>query len=182
MTKSLFRQLTIIIWAIQIFVLMNCGSNKQPSVQLERQYSTTQRYLFKLLADYKADYLAATNKSDRENIQAEYQEKMQRFLVDSLERYIDSITVIVDTVIREGWLVTTQFHTGDIEFKYGMRFQDSMPPSFATLYKFMTDLSPGKEVTVDFIHLGGGELNYPDDKIKRTMRIFAYPEPIKTSK
>jgi hypothetical protein len=137
--------------------------------------------LFKLLDDYKEAYFAATRTEDRENIQTKYQDKMKGFLVDSLGRYIDSMTVIVDTVVQEGWLVTTILHSKDIEFKYGMKFQDRMPPSSDSLYKFMVNLSPGKEVTVDFVHLGGGELNYPDDKSKKTMRIFAYPQPTKVT-
>lgn len=104
---------------------------------------------------------------------------MEHFLVDSLGRYIDSMTVVVDTVIKQGLLVTTQFHTRDIEFKYGMKFQENMPASADSLYKFMLSLSSGKEVTVDFVHLGGGGLNFPDDKTQRTMKIFAYPSPLK---
>ena len=48
--------------------------------------------------------------------------------------------------------------------------------------RFMKDFIPGQQVTVGFVHLGGGELNYPNDTSKRTMRIFAYPVPIKSSK
>lgn len=104
---------------------------------------------------------------------------MENFLTDSLGRYIDSMTVIVDAVIQEDWLVTTRFHSGDIAFQYGMKFQDSMAPALDSLYRVMIGFSPGKEITVDLVHVGGAELNYPDDKSKRTMRIFAYPTPLK---
>lgn len=63
-----------------------------------------------------------------------------------------------------------------------MKFMKNMPPSADSLYKFMISLSPGQQVTANFIQLGGGELNYPDDNNKRTIRIFAYPEPMKTTK
>ena len=182
MTTRLLRPIKIISWLTLLWVFIGCNDNAKKTSRDEQKYSSTQKYLFQLLDDYKADYFATTQSEDRENIQAKYQDKMKHFLVDSLGRYIDSMTVIVDTVIQEGWLVTTQFHTRDIEFKYGMRFKDSMPPSADSLYKFMINLSPRQQVTVDFIHLGGGELNYPDDKSKRTMRIFAYPEPIKNRK
>ena len=182
LTKSLSRRLKFIFWLTQVFVLLSCSDKGTPNSQVSQHYSSTQTYLLKLIEEYKADYFLVNKPSDREAIQVKYQNKMEHLLVDSLGRYIDSMTVIVDTVVHDGWLVTTQFHTGDIEFKYGMKFQVSMPPSADSLYQFMTNLSPGKQVTVDFIHLGGGELNYPDDKSKRTMRIFAYPQPIKASK
>jgi hypothetical protein len=162
-----------------IGILTACSDNPNKTVKTETKYSITQTYLFQLLDDYKAEYFAATETADRGKLQSKYQDKMEHFLVDSLGRYIDSMTVVVDTVIKQGWLVTTQFHARDIEFKYGMKFQEDMPPSADSLYKFMLSLSPGKEVTVDFIHLGGGGLNFPDDKSQKTMKIFAYPSPLK---
>jgi hypothetical protein len=167
---------------ILIGIFIGCTNNTKQKTKEEPQYSSTQKYLFQLLNNYKAEYFAAKSIKEKGNIQAKYQDKMKHFLVDSLERYIDSMAVIVDTVIQEGWLVTTQFHANDIEFKYGMKFQDSMPPSADSLYRFMLSLSTRQQVTVNFIHLGGGELNFPEDKSKRTMRIFAYPEPLKADK
>jgi hypothetical protein len=169
-------------FSVLLFLTFGCGEKDKNVLKAEQHFSNTQKYLFRLLDEYKTDYYATTQIADRKNIQVKYQDRMEHFLVDSLRRYIDSMTVIVDTVIQEGWLVTTQFHTKDIEFKYGMKFKDSMSASFDSLHKFMINLSPGQQVTVNFIHLGGGELNYPDDKSKRTMRIFAYPEPIKTER
>jgi hypothetical protein len=160
-------------------MLPACSDNPKKTAKAETKYSNTQTYLFQLLDDYNSEYFAATKTAEREKLQSKYQDKMEHFLVDSLGRYIDSMTVIVDTVIKQGWLVTTQFHARDIEFKYGMKFQENMQPSADSLFKFMLGLSPGKEVTVDFIHLGGGGLNIPDDKSQKTMRIFAYPSPLK---
>ncbi len=158
-----------------IFVLVSCNDSPK---EINHKYSNTQTYLFNLLEDYKKDYYAENHLEKREKLQDIYQEKMHYFLADSLGLYIDSMTVIVDTVIQEGWLVTTQFHSKDIELKYGMRFQENMPDRVDSLYKFMINLSPGKEVTVNFTQLGGGELNFPDEKSKKTMRIFAYPSPL----
>lgn len=144
----------------------------------EAQYSSNQRFLFNLLDDYKKNYSTANGPDEQERIRAIFQDRMKQFLVDSLGRYIDSMSVTVDSVVQKGWLVTAQFHTRDIEFKYGMKFQDSMPPSGDSMYKFMTGFEPGQQVTVGFVHLGGGELNYPDNPTKRTMRIFAYSVPL----
>lgn len=159
-----------------------CGNTPKKITEGEQQYSSNQRYLFHLIDDYEKNYLAATEANARENIRTIFQDKMRQFLVDSLGRYIDSMTVIVDSVVQKNYVVTTQFHSEKIEFKYSMRFQDSMRPSEKSTYNFMTDLSPGQQVTIGFVHLGSGELNYPDDGSKRTMRIFAYPVPLGTKK
>ncbi len=98
-------------------MFIGCSDNPKKTSKDDQKYSSTQKYLFQLLDDYKADYFASTQTEEREKIQIKYQDKMERFLVDSLGRHIDSMTVIVDSVIEQNWLVTTQFHTRDIEFK-----------------------------------------------------------------
>jgi hypothetical protein len=164
------------------WVLTGCSDTSKKICKVEQQYSSIQNYLFQLLDDYEKNYYAAKEGNERENIRAMFQDRMKQFLVDSLGRYIDSMTVIVDSVVQKDWLVTTQFHSRNIEFKYGMRFHQSMTPAEDSIYKFMKGFIPGQEVTVDFVHLGGGELIYPDDMTKETMRIFAYPVPLKTAR
>jgi hypothetical protein len=137
---------------------------------------------FGYLTTIKRIILPHRKANERENIRAIFQDRMKQFLVDSLGRYIDSMTVTVDSVVEKNWLVITQFHSKDIEFKYGMMFQDSMLPAGDSMYKFMRGFTPGQQVTVGFVHIGSGELNYPDDVGKRTMRIFAYPVPLKINK
>ncbi|WP_276500348.1 hypothetical protein [Terrimonas pollutisoli] len=161
--------------------LTGCSDTPKKVTKDEQQYSSNQRYLFQLLDDYERNYRAAKETNEREKIRAIFQDRMKQFLVDSLGRYIDSMTVIVDSVVQKDWVVTTQFHSRNIEFTYGMKFQDSMPPSGDSMYQFMKGFTPGQQVNVGFVHLGGGELNYPDDKSRRTMRIFAYPVPLKTA-
>jgi hypothetical protein len=168
-------QLSYLIRSLIISIaFLSCGNEHQQ----DTQYSSTQKYLLQLIASYKADYSKAASSTDKDAIRDKYLEKMRHFLVDSLGRRIDSMTVTVDSVIKKDWLVTTQFHTEDIEFKYGMQFKDSMPPFFDSLFHFMINLSPGSQVMVTFNHLGSGELNSPDDKSKKILRIHAYPEPI----
>ena len=183
MNIALLQRLSFICFVTPIFWVFTGCSNRQTTIAEEKhQYSSNQRYLFRLLDDYKKNYFAAQEGNERENIRAIFQERMMQFLVDSLGRYIDSMTVTVDSVVEKNWLVITQFHSKDIEFKYGMMFQDSMLPSGDSMYKFMRGFNPGQQVTVGFVHIGGGELNYPDDVGKRTMRIFAYPVPLKINK
>jgi hypothetical protein len=183
MNTAFLQRHWFIYYAVLLFwALMGCSDSPRRVANEQQQYSSTQKYLFQLIDDYKKNYYDANNANERENIQAIFQDRMKQFLVDSLGRYIDSMTVTVDTVSEKDWLVMTQFHSRDIEFKYGMKFQDSMPPSGDSMYQFMKGFTPGQQVTVGFVHLGGGELNYPDDTSKRTMRIFAYPVPLKAAK
>lgn len=173
-----------LIWSMMFLflVLAACNYPEKKVDQSAPPYSSNQRYLFKLLDDYKKQYYTSKNEWEKQMVQFGYQDKMKRFLVDSLRRYIDSMTVLVDTVIDNKLLVTTQFHTRDIEFKYSMQFQQDMPPSGDSMYHFTKGFIPGQQVRVGFVHLGGGELNYLGDKSKRIMRIFAYPVPISSSK
>ena len=159
-------------------MLFACDNTNKHAKIDEPKYSETQKYLFKLLDDYKSNYSSQKQPELQNETQNKYLRKLKHFLVDSLGRYIDSMTVTVDTVLQDGWMVTTKFHTRDIEFKYGMVFKDSMDSKTDSLYKFMRNLKPKQEVTVNFIHLGSGELNKPDDKSVSTIRIFAYPSPL----
>jgi hypothetical protein len=125
--------------------MISCNDSSQSKLVIEKKYSITQTHLFQLPDKYKTDYFAGESPKAKNEIQAKYLETPEHFLVDSLGRQIDSMTVIVDTVIQEGWLVTTQFHQREIEFKYGMSFKDSMDSKNDSRYKFMKSLKPKKE-------------------------------------
>ena len=158
--------------------LFNCKAKQKQITNIPKKYSRSQEYLFNLLDNYTSEYFYATRQDQKENIQSIYKGKLEHFLMDSLGGAIDSINVTVDTVIQKGWLVSTQFHTRDIEFKYGMGFKDKMEPRIDSVYKWMRSLKPKTDLTVNFITLGDGELNFPDDNSRRTIRIFAWPEPL----
>jgi hypothetical protein len=181
-TRLLQRHNFIFLLSLLFGLLTSCIDTPRTVSKDQQQYSSNQRYLFQLLDDYQKKYYAANEVNVSENVRAIFQDGMKRFLVDSLGRYIDGMTVIVNSVVQKDWLVTTQFHSRNIEFKYGMRFHQSMTPAEDSIYNFMKGFIPGQEVTVAFVHLGGGELNYPDDMTKRTMRIFAYPVPLQIAK
>lgn len=167
-----------ILFLILLFIVFACDQPSKHAKIDELKFSATQKYLLKLLDDYKSDYSSQQQPELQNEIQNKYLRKLEHFLADSLGRYIDSLIVTVDTVLQEGMIVTTKFHTRDIEFKYGMVFKDSMDSKTDSLYKFMINLKPKQEVTVNFIHLGSIELNKPGDKSVRTIRIFAYPSPL----
>lgn len=173
-----YRPFRLLLLLLTLSTYSSCDNNKNQPLDDVKHYSTTQQYLLQLLKDYTSEYATAKLDKEKEEIQNKHSKLFQSYLIDSLGRFIDSMTVTVDTVIQQGWLVTTQFHTSGIEFKYGMVFKDSMDSRNDSLYQFMRSLKPKEEVTVNFIQLGGGELNSPEDKRTRAIRIFAYPQPL----
>jgi len=156
----------------------SCSDKSKRETESKIIYSKNQQYIFELLDNYKTDYFATKRQEIKDTIQSKYLEKLRYFLVDSLGRYLDSMNVTVDTIIQEGWLVTTQFHSRDIEFKYGMKFKDSMDSRDDSLYQWMRSLKPKSNLTLSFVLLGSGQLNYPDDSPKMLAKIFALPEPL----
>lgn len=164
-----------------VTTIFSCADKSKKEAVSEIVYSKNQQYLFDLIDNYKTEYFATQRQDLKEIIQHKYLEKLRYFLVDSLGRYIDSINVTVDTVIQEGWLVTTQFHSRDIEFKYGMEFKDNMDSRNDSLYQWMRSLKPKSNLTVNFILLGSGQLNYPDDSTRSLVKIFALAEPLNDS-
>ncbi|HEY5465231.1 MAG TPA: hypothetical protein VIJ95_18360 [Hanamia sp.] len=141
-------------------------------------YSKNQQYLFNLLDSYKSEYFATQRQDLRDAVREKYFEKLRYFLIDSLGRQLDSMNVTVDTVIQKGWLVTTQFHSRDIEFKYDLEFKDSMDSKANSIYEWMRNLKPKSNYTLNFILLGSGELNDLEDTSKSMLKMMALPEPL----
>jgi hypothetical protein len=162
-----------------VTAIFSCADKSKKETVSEIIYSKNQQYLFELIDNYKTEYFATERQDLKDTIQRKYLEKLRYFLVDSLGRYIDSMNVTVDTVIQEGWLVTTQFHSRDIEFKYGMKFKDNMDSGNDSLYQWMRSLKPKSNLTVNFALLGSGQLNYPDDSTRSLVKIFALAEPLR---
>jgi hypothetical protein len=149
-----------------------CNNNRQ---SLINHVSKTQTRLFEILDSYEKDYANALNSDSKEAVRYGYSKILRTYLVDSLHRQIDSINVTVDSVLVDGLKVTNQFHTRSIEFKFALKFFDSLSPSMDALYNLMRNFKPGTEVTVNFDNIGGEEINAPGDKNLRTIRIFALP-------
>ena len=171
----------LLIFLFSSFVTTICSCLDKSKIKTESKiiYSKNQKYLFDLVDNYKTEYFATKGQDFKDTIRSYYLQKLRYFLVDSLGRYIDSMNVTVDTVIQEGWLVTTQFHSGDIEFKYGMKFKDSMDSRNDSLYQWMRSLKPKSNLTLNFVLLGSGQLNSPDDSSIKLIKIFALPEPLR---
>lgn len=181
MNSNIYNRTSFIHFLLQaIFccLLLSRKDNPNKKTIIDIQYSRTQQYLFKILENYQAEYNSDSSSETLDKLREKYSKNLEYFLVDSLGRYIDSMKVMVDTVIQDGWMVTTKFHTKEIEFKYGMMFKDSMDSKNDSLFRFMKGLKTHEEVLVNFVLLGSGELNTPNDKSIKTIRIFAYPVPL----
>ena len=180
MKFAIKNNLILLLFLSFVTTIYSCSDKSKKETESKIIYSKNQQYLFDLLDKYKTDYFATKRQDLKDSIRSKYSEKLRYFLVDSLERYLDSMNVTVDTVIQEGWLVTTQFHSHDIEFKYGMKFKDSMDSRNDSLYQWMRSLKPKSNLKLSFALLGSGQLNYPDDSTKSIVKIFALPEPLIT--
>ncbi len=169
---------SLLLFLVFIITVISCKDSPNEIKETEKAFSKNQQYIFDLIDNYRSEYFAAKQQDHKDTVQSKYLEKLRYFIVDSLGGYIDSINVTVDTVIQEGWLVTTQFHSRDMEFKYGMKFKDSMDSTNDSLYQWMRSLKPKSNLTLNFVQLGSGQLNYPDDSNSRVIKIFAFPVPL----
>ncbi len=169
---------TLVLFSSLILPLCGCKDSSNEIPKTKKNYSRTQQYLFNFLDNYKSEYFTAKKQDLKDTIQSIYFQKLHYFLSDSLGDYIDSINVTVDSVIHKGLLVTTQFHTREIQFKYGIRFLNNMNSKQDSVYHWMLNLKPESNLTVNFILLGNTELYSPADSTEPTIKIFAFPEPL----
>ncbi len=171
----------LILFLISAFILIffSCKDKSNQKTKNKKIYSKNQQYLFDLLDDYKSEYFATQRQDLRDTIQNKYSQKLWYFLDDSLGRYLDSINVSVDTVIQKGWLVTTQFHSRDIEFKFRLEFKDSMDSIRNSYYQWMRNLKPKSQLTLNFVLIGSGELYNPDDSPESLLKLFGPPDTSK---
>jgi len=159
-------------------IIPGCRKKSKVVLHSSSKYSRNQRYLFKFLDDYNSEYFSAKTRTQKDTLQELYSKRIADFLFDTLGAQIDSMNVTVDTVIQQGWMVTTQFHSREIEFKYGMTFKDSMEPRIDSFYQWMRSLKPQSQLIARFMFLGDLQLYHPFEYAGRTLRIFAYPEPL----
>lgn len=165
-------QFRLVLFFAILLLINSCISNE---LNLTHKYSKTQQDLFHLVDNYKLEYNAAKSSVDKDLVQNKYLLAFKNLLDDSLGNRIDSMIVTVDTIIEKDWLLTTQFHSKEIEFKYSMKFNDSMDSANSALYNSIKNLKSENEVLLNFIKLGGIELNKPDEITGKIVRIFAFP-------
>ncbi|HET7115699.1 MAG TPA: hypothetical protein VFI29_04380 [Hanamia sp.] len=177
--KNFVSTLIILIAIIIIYLFQGC--NRKHDVANSIRYSRTQQRLYDLIDRYDSEYSFLKSQPQKDSLEHEYLLKIDSFLKDSLADYIDSILVTVDTVTDENFLVTTQFHSRQIEFKYGLRFFKGMDSKYDSIYNFYMSLKPKETILINFIRMGNLELGPPGDtnSLNPILRIFALPEPTK---
>jgi hypothetical protein len=156
----------------------NSDSNLNNEFLNTYSYSRSQSFLFGLLRRYETEYYSVKSQENKDSIKQLYLKAIGIYLTDTLIRNLDSLRVTVDSVSEKKKLVTTEFHSQEITYKFEMQFKDSMNPKFDSLYKWMRNLKPSTDLTINFLLLGGIELNDPDSGNKPTIRIFALPQPL----
>ena len=156
-------------------ILLVINSCNYTESNLKQKYSKNQQDLFHLVDNYKSEYTVAKDRANKDLVIEKYLVLFKKILDDSLGRKIDSMFVTVDTIIEKDWLLTTQFHSKEIEFRYSMKFNDSMDSANNVLYNKIKHLKSQDKILLNFIKLGTLKLNSPDHTAGRTVQIFAFP-------
>lgn len=163
-----------ILYLIFLTACSNKHRLKSPNIE---NISTAQKTLFNILDSFKTEYSSANSTGLKESVINKWQLRLHTFVRYS---YIDSIDVHVDSVIVNGWKVTTQFHCGrDIEFRCGLTFKESMNQNEESQYRFMKGLRRGTDTIVNFNYINWPEINNPNNTSMPIFRIYAFPSPIK---
>jgi len=162
-------------YVLIFFILSSCSDKPKRVSPVIIKLSTAQIFLDNLRDSLKAEYLAVDSETMKQAILDVFHERLQTYLIS---HPIDSINVTVDEVIVNGWVVATQFHHNDIQFKYQLTFMKNMTQSWDSLYKFMRGLKTGSDICVDFDFMGACRVNRPVNDTLPIFRIFAFPTPL----
>ena len=154
--------------------LLSCSSEPNKSFQGVQNLVPVQATLESLLDNYVSEYQALDSDSLKTECYSLYWDKVLSIIRDSSRMKLDSFLVTVDTVFQQDWLVTTRFHSRNIEFSYGMVFKDSMDERFTSLYNYMRSFRPGEQIHTNFTIIGASSLDISGSG-KRVLTIYGYP-------
>jgi hypothetical protein len=128
-----------------------------------------------IIDSFKVEYNSTPPKT-RDSTLGKFNKKIYDYLS---YHFLDSIRVRVDTVIVDGWTVTTKFHFNpNIAFQYGLTFKKGMDAHFDTLFRFMKGLPIGVDTTVTFTYMAAHLLNPHPNPLSPTLTLYAIPSPI----
>jgi hypothetical protein len=163
-------------FVIILFLLAGCYDKPKSIVLQDINISKAQTGIQSLVDSFKIEYSSAKTQLLQDSTIDKYNVKLLNFLSN---HSIDSIKVHVDTVIINGWKITTKFHCNrDIVFQYGLTFEKSMPNSIDSLFQFMKGLKIGSDTIINFSYMGSHQFNNLNDTLQPTLRIFAFPTPL----
>jgi hypothetical protein len=160
------------------FMANGCSSGAGTTKGFD-QLSISEIQLNRFTDSLKSIYYSRSSDSEKNKTTDRWPEIFNNYLS---HHRLDSIHVHVDEVKIVGRTITTTFHCKDIQFKYGMRFLDSLSSRDDSLFEFEKDLHAGSDRTVSFSYMGSCQINNPEDKSLHTFRIFAFPVPLDAGK
>ncbi len=138
-------------------------------------FSENQRKLELLANDYKEDYFKFTDTNYRRKVRLQYENKLSKLLYDTIGNHIDSMKLIVDTIIEKNLNLNTNFHSEGLKFSFTMQYLRKMNPAQTEEYIFFRNLKKGDSISTNFIFLGGFKVENPQNKTDMVFKIFAYP-------
>lgn len=157
-------------------LLYSCSEKKTENKALPVRVPAIQKSIQNLVDNYKADYKNATSDSLRNEVKKEYDRMIYTLLS---EKAIDSMRVTLDSVIVNGFKITTKAHCNrDIAFQYSLTFINDMTPRQDSLFQFMKNLKQGSDTLIGFSYMGNHGLNNPLDNTQPVLILYAFPTPL----
>ena len=157
------------------FFMANGCSSRTGTTKGFDQPSISEIQLNRFTDSLKSVYYSRSSDSEKYKTTDRWPEIFNNYLS---HHRLDSIHVHVDEVKIVGRAITTAFHCKDIEFKYTMRFLDSLPAGWDSLFEFEKGLQAGRDMTVSFSYMGACQINNPDDTSLQTFSVSAFPIPL----
>lgn len=160
-----------------IIILGGCSGNPKTSTLFQGlKLSKSQFFLNDLKDSLMSEYISAKSETEKQDILERYHRRLEDYLT---HHHVDSMKVTIDEVITKGRTITTKSHYSNIEFEYGLTFNDKMSPRIDSIYEFMKGLKEGSDTLVNFSFTGVCQVNSPDSAKLSTFRIYAFPVPLR---
>jgi hypothetical protein len=140
-----------------------------------KTFQKTKKKLERLSRKYIDTIVKVVDTTERNKIKTYYYEKLERLLYDTIGNNLDSMKLIVDTIIEKNLNVTTNFYSEGLKFSFTMQYLDKMNPAQTEEYNYVRNLKKGDSINTNFIFLGGFRIENPQNVNDKGFKIFAYP-------
>jgi|SRR5579859_600668 len=158
-----------------LFIFLSCSHGAKNDAGKTSNPSKGEFFLHTLEDSLQSEFLAASTDVAKDAVLKKYHDQLQDYL---MVHKLDSINVVVDTVIVNGLSVTTRFHHDRIQFQYCLTFMKDMPARDDSVFNFMKNLRTGSDTSVNFNLAGSCQVNNPVSGELPVIRIFAFPAPL----
>ena len=113
-----------VLLSLSLICLIACSEKHTTKSLIVTSISESQKTLFSILDSFKTEFYSANSVSLKDSALNKWQLKLNAYL---RYKHLDSIMVHTDSVVVEGWKITTQFHCGkEIQFNCSLTFNEKM--------------------------------------------------------